>query len=192
MKLDFIAEPELEFGSGRHIDIRFGISNYGPHDVESDLAPRRIRVGIVGTPEDAERVVAFLERCRQPIEGATSRQANMRPRFPGFCQDTAFYSTLIVNESLRRTIPSKFFEDLWRCGNANQIVREAAEAYLGHFAHLLERSPVEVLLCAVPERIDDLRSPELRPAIPQGEPRLDFRNYLKARAMSLPETKPVQ
>jgi hypothetical protein len=192
MRIDFLAEPELEFGSGRHIDIRFGIMNYGPHDVDSALAPRRIRVGIVGTPEDVERVTEFLERCRNDIEGATSRQSNLRPRFPGFRADSAFYATLILDESLRRTIPAKFFEDLWRCGDANQIIREATSAYVAHFAHLLEHSPVDVLLCAVPQRIDDLRNPALRPAISQGEPRLDFRHYLKARAMLLSETKPVQ
>lgn len=192
MKIDILPEPELEFGSGRHIDIRFGILNYGPHDVGNDLAPRTIRVGIVGTPEDVERVAEFLERCREGIPGAESRQSNLRPAFPGFRPDTAFYSTLIVDDSLQRMIPAKFFDDLWRSDNANQIIREAAEAYLSNFAHLLEHSPVDVLVCAVPQRIDDLRNPELRPAIPQGEPRLDFRHYLKARAMALPETKPVQ
>ena len=59
MRIDHLAEPELEFGGGRHIDIRFGILNYGPLDLESDLAPRRIRLGVVGTPEDVERATDF-------------------------------------------------------------------------------------------------------------------------------------
>lgn len=192
MKIDYLAEPELEFGSGHHIDIRFGIMNYGPHDVDAEVAPRRIRVGIVGTPEDVERAVDWFERCRDEIAGASSRQANLRPRFPGFRTDTAFYSTLVIEDGFRRTIPTKFFEDLLKCGDANQIVREAAAAYLGEFAFLLEHTPVDVLLCAVPEQLAELTDPALRPAIPQGEPRLDFRDYLKARAMSLPETKPLQ
>lgn len=192
MKIDYLPEPELEFGSGRHIDIRFGIMNYGPHDVESDFAPRRIRVGIVGIPEDVERARDFLERCRDEIPGAESRQANLRPRFPGFRPDTAFYATLVMEEGLCRTIPAKFFDDLRRCGNANQIVRDASDAYLTHFAHLLEHTPVDVLLCAVPEQLVDLMNPDLRPAVPRGEPRLDFHDYLKARAMALTETKPVQ
>src|ERR1700751_2294736 len=32
MKVFQLDEPELEFATGRHVDIRFGISNYGPFD----------------------------------------------------------------------------------------------------------------------------------------------------------------
>lgn len=192
MKLDHLPEPELEFGSGRHIDIRFGIMNYGPHDVDSESAPRRIRVGIVGTPEDVERAREFLERCREEIPGAETRQTNLRPRFPGFRLDTAFHATLVLDEALQRTIPAKVFDDLARAANANEIVREAARLYLEHFAHLLEHTAVDVLVCAVPEQLAALMVPELRPAVPLGETRLDFRDHLKARAMALPETKPVQ
>jgi hypothetical protein len=192
VKIDFIAEPELEFGTGRHVDIRFGIMNYGPLDADTDLAPRRIRVGLVGTPEDVERAVGFLERCREEIDGAESRQGNLRPRFPGFRQDTAFASTLILDGTLQRTIPAKLFDDLWHLDDANEIVRRAVDAFIAQFAYLLENAPVDVLLCAVPQRVEDLRNPELRPAVPSGESRLDFHHHLKARAMSLSGTKPVQ
>jgi hypothetical protein len=30
MNLSYLEEPNLEFGAGRHVDIRFGIMNYGP------------------------------------------------------------------------------------------------------------------------------------------------------------------
>ena len=149
MKIDYLEEPELEFGSGRHVDIRFGIMNFGPLDFESDLAPRRIRVGIVGTPEDVERATDFFERCRTEIAGAKSRQGNLRPPFPGFHNETAFGSTLILDEALRRTIPAKLFEDLSRYDDANHIVREAASAFLAQFEHLLEHTSVDVLVCAV-------------------------------------------
>jgi hypothetical protein len=34
LRFEFLSEPELEFGSeGRHIDIRFGLMDYGPADV---------------------------------------------------------------------------------------------------------------------------------------------------------------
>lgn len=192
MKIDYLEEPELEFGSGRHVDIRFGIMNFGPLDFESDLAPRRIRVGIVGTPEDVERATDFFERCRTEIAGAKSRQGNLRPPFPGFRIETAFGSTLILDEALRRTIPAKLFEDLSRSDDANHIVREAASAFLAQFEHLLEHTSVDVLVCAVPERLETLRDPALRPAVPKGESRLDFHHYLKAKAMALTGGKPVQ
>ena len=192
MKIDFLPEPELEFGSGRHIDIRFGIMNYGPHDVDTDFAPKRIRAGIVGTPEDVERTIEFLDRCRDEVPGAASRQANLRPRFPGFRTDAGFYSSLVLDTTLTRTIAPKVFDDLWASGNANLMVREASSAYLEHFAHLLDHAPVDVMICAVPQRLEELRVPDLRPGVPAGEPRLDFRHHLKARAMSLRDAKPLQ
>ena len=49
MNITFLDEPPLEFGgSGRHIDIRFGIMEHGPLDRTRGTAPRRIRVGLVG------------------------------------------------------------------------------------------------------------------------------------------------
>jgi hypothetical protein len=192
VKLDFLEEPELEFGSGRHIDIRFGIMNYGPLDVISDLAPKRIQVGIAGTPDDIELVTDWLDRCREEIPGAVSRQTNLRPLFPGFRPDTGFCSTLILDESLQRAIPPKVFDDLYRSANANVIVRGAVDAYIDAFEYLIEHASVDVLLCAVPERLAQLQNPDLRPAIPKGEVRLNFHDMLKARAMTLTSTKPVQ
>ncbi|MGI8548324.1 MAG: hypothetical protein ACR2M1_13505 [Gemmatimonadaceae bacterium] len=84
MKLSFFVEPELEFGSRRHIDIRFGIMNYGRLDVESGLAPKRIHVGIAGLPEDIERVSEWLEHCREEIPRVASHQAKPRVWYSRF------------------------------------------------------------------------------------------------------------
>jgi len=45
MKADFIPEPELEFGTNTHVDVRFGIATFGPLDVGTATAPKEIRVG---------------------------------------------------------------------------------------------------------------------------------------------------
>lgn len=49
MKAILLQEPELEFGTGRHVDIRFGLMAHGPVDFE-DSPASRIRAGIVGPP----------------------------------------------------------------------------------------------------------------------------------------------
>lgn len=189
MKIDFLPEPELEFGSGRHVDIRFGIMDYGPHDLGEALAPRSIRVGIVGTPEHVELAREFLERCRGEIPGVASRQRNLRPPFPGFRQDVAFHSTLVLDDRLTRTIPVRDFEELQRPGNANNLVREASSIVLGEFEYLDRNHAPAVLVFAVPQQLADLLDPERRPPPGGNEPRLDFHDLLKARAMRLP---PVQ
>jgi hypothetical protein len=189
LKIDFISEPELEFGRGRHIDIRFGILNHGPLDVDSDVAPKRIRLGIVGTPDDTERLADWLESCRSEIPGTHSNQPNLHPPFPGFASDRAFFSTLVLDDSLRRTIPAKAFDTLWASDDANQVVRGSVDLFMAEFEYLVEHSAVDVLICAVPQRLVDLTDPSLRPAHPPSEPRLNFHDMLKARAMGL---KPVQ
>lgn len=189
MKIDFLPEPELEFGSGRHVDIRFGIMDYGPHDHGEDLAPSQIRVGLVGVPEHVELTGAFLERCREEIPGVASKQPNLRPRFPGFNLDGGFHSTLVLNDALTRTIPARRFEDLRRTEDTNQIVRGGVELVLEELEYLHRNARPDVLLSVVPQPLVDIMNPELRPGIPRGEALLDFRDMLKAAAMHLP---PVQ
>ena len=73
MRVDFFQEPELEFGVGRHIDIRFGLMHYGPLDYEQVLAPKLIKVGIVGTPETVEGMRTWLESCQNEIPAKVSK-----------------------------------------------------------------------------------------------------------------------
>lgn len=189
MKIEFLPEPELEFGSGRHVDIRFGIMDYGPHDVGHELAPAEIRVGLIGTPEHVELAQTFLERCRAEIAGAKTKQPNLRPPFPGFNRDTAFYSTLVLSQQLTRSIPARRFEDLRHTEDANQIVRGALELVLVEMEYLARHERPHVLILAVPEVLAELMNPMIRPPVPRGEPRLDFHDMLKAVTLHLP---PVQ
>ena len=89
MKTEFFHEPELEFGAGRHIDIKFGLMNHGPFDFENALAPKKIKLGIVGTRETIEGVVTWLEKCRSGISAKPSKLSNLFPHFPGFGEDIA-------------------------------------------------------------------------------------------------------
>lgn len=189
MKIDFLPEPELEFGGGRHIDIRFGITDYGPHDLGQELAPREIRVGLVGVPEHVELTSAFLERCRNEIPGAASKQPNLRPLFPGFSTETAFCSALILDDKLTRSIPARRFDELRRTDDANQLVRGSVAIVLEELEYLHRNERPDVLVLAVPQPLVDIMNPELRPSIPRGEVPFDFHDMLKAAAMHLP---PVQ
>jgi len=104
MNIDFLTEPELEFGDSRHIDIKFGLMNYGPLDYAHPVAPKQIRLGIVGTNETVEGVVAWLERCRGEVPAKPSKQPNLFPRFPGFDTDTCFRCSLVLQDQLCRKI----------------------------------------------------------------------------------------
>jgi hypothetical protein len=194
MRVDFFQEPELEFGTGRHIDIRFGLMHYGPLDYEQPLAPKLIKLGIVGTPETVEGMHAWLERCKHEIPAKVSKQPNLFPRFPGFHPEASFCSSLLMDQQLQREIPPRFFEALYRQLDVNHIVSESVELFFQELSYLAEKANVDVFVCAVPMELVNLfeQRNQMNKGNAEGAPEeqgdqlhLDFHDMLKARAMQL-------
>ena len=112
MKIAFLEEPELEFGSGgRHVDIRFGLAAHGPLDGGMSSAPGTIRVGLIGT-QDGQGIRAWLEKCERGIAAKVSPLPNLFPSFPGFGPTSCFQSRLILADELTRTISKAVIEEL--------------------------------------------------------------------------------
>ena len=126
---------------------------HGPLDVDKSVAPRNIRVGLVGTPEHVEGVQAWLNRCRHEIPAKRSRQPNLFPLFPGFNEEGAFRSTLILDGGLTRSVPNRVFDELLAGADHNSAVTAATEMFLSEFRAIKEQRPVDVLLCAVPMQL---------------------------------------
>src|SRR5262245_7419485 len=102
MKIDFLSEPELEFAGGaRHIDIRFGLMNYGPLDAGLPASPKQVRVGIVGSSESVEGFARWIDRCRTGVPAKTSKQPNLFPRFPGFGHETTLAADIVTDATLQ-------------------------------------------------------------------------------------------
>jgi hypothetical protein len=193
MKTDFILEPELEFGVGRHVDIRFGLMNYGPVDYASTLAPKEINLGVVGTNESVEGVCRWLERCRKEVPAKDSRQPNLFPKFPGFCPDVAFQSTLVLDGRLQRFVNQRALRELASRKDLNEVVSESVGIFLNELYYLADNTNADVLLCAVPQILIDATQQlvdEMGDAEAEGDSRPDFHNLLKAKAMAF--NKPVQ
>lgn len=199
MSIEFLPEPELEFGDSRHIDIKFGLMNYGPLDYAHPLAPQQIRLGIVGSNETIEGVSAWLEMCRGEIAAKPSKQPNLFPRFPGFDSDTCFRSRMVLEQQLCRPIATRVLNDLCKVTERNKVIAQAAEVFLEEFRYLVQRSAVDVLLCAVPLELFNAmeRDHETGTDEQHGNDQedadlssLDFHNLLKARALHL--NRPIQ
>lgn len=191
MKIEFIGEPELEFGSGsRHIDIRFGLMTHGPLDLGLPTAPSRLRLGIVGTPESVDGFAAWLEGCRGGVDAKTSKQPNLFPRFPGFGNGTMLTADVVADASLQRTIRENEIQRICGLADDNAVVSEAAELLLGELTALVEKGTADVLVCAIPF---PLLKRMWEKAVVAGEEHatdlddahLDLHDLLKARAMSL-------
>jgi len=103
MRLSHLAEPELEFGSGlRHTDIRFGIMDYGPFDLSAQNAPKRIKLGIIGTAETLEGTAKWVHSCSEGFASKPSRQPNLFPPFPGLRNDETFHCDFLISSELQR------------------------------------------------------------------------------------------
>jgi len=198
MKTDFIAEPELEFGSGsRHVDVRFGLLNYGPLDLGWALAPKHIKLGIVGSAESIEGTLGWLERCRNEIAAKKSKKPNLFPRFPGFSLDSCFRSEIVMDARLHRTLQASELSAIEGIEDARERLNQAAQMYLRVARGLVEGTTVDVILCALPmslflslERAEAELFVKSRAIRASDEGPLDFHDLLKAIAMPL--LKPLQ
>jgi hypothetical protein len=205
MNLSFLEEPNLEFGAGRHVDIRFGIMNYGPLDFESPLAPKQINLGIVGTTESVDGVREWLERCRNGIPAKPNREDPAKPnkhenlfaRFPGFNPETGFHSTLVMQDSLCRTLLKNSLTGISSLRDRNERIARSVDLFMEEIRYLAQNTATPVIICAVPLALLEAMGPEeVSEELDDGNedtsaPQLDFHDMLKAGAMQQ-YRKPIQ
>ena len=181
MRATVLNEPELEFGSGKHVDTRFGLLNHGPFDHFHALAPKQIKVGMVGTSSSIEAFGRFLANCADGIAAKESRQPNLFPPFPGYAQDGGLPATLVTDRLLEREIPppeiaSLVAKDL----SQEKLVEEAVALFISEITVLAEANFADVIVCAPPvellAKLDTAQS-----ALKEGP--FDFHDLLKAKAM---------
>lgn len=197
MKLTHLPEPPLEFGGAmRHVDIRFGLMDYGPFDAGTDGAPKRIRIGIVGSAETVEGTARWLETCRGGIDAKPSRQPNLFPPFPGLSFEETFRCEFVTSDELQRVVPPREIARLIAMAGQREMTREVVDSIAGEIGVLAERTvKPDVVLVALPIEIIERTYNARDAAAPaEGEedgdtgekgPDLDFRGMLKAACMRL-------
>jgi len=197
MNVDFLEEPELQFGAGQHIDIRFGLMNLGPLDIEQTSAPRTIRVGLIGTPQTVEGVIEWLEKCKSEIPAKPSPRNHLFPRFPGFRRDVAFRADVACDSRSQREIPERQLNPLIE-RRRYKALEEIVDIFLQEIRYLVESVTTDVIICAPPAALDrgalagssdsdDDASTDERGSFRRMP---TFHDLLKARAMML--RKPIQ
>ncbi|MEY2584527.1 MAG: hypothetical protein QOD80_553 [Verrucomicrobiota bacterium] len=204
MKVELLSEPELEFGAGRHVDIRFGLRNYGPITFDDPIAPHEIRLGIVGTATTVAGVKEWLERCRTGVSAKASKKPNLFPPFPGFGQDSCFRCDWVSSDKLAGVINSRDLETIIQAEPRSEGIPKLVEIFIEECRRLCEKSQVDVLICAPPQEMFAYADNEPIVAESEKSPgqeadsdtdeeeglRTDFHDMLKAQAMALP--KPIQ
>lgn len=189
MNLHFIDEPEMDFGTGSHIDIKHGIMNHCALDFDQNGAPRKINLGIVGTNEEIEKFLEWIEHCKNPISGKESNKKNIFPLFPGFNSEQGFCSEVVTQKATQRVLPPKDLEDLLKLGGDEKIT-ELVALFETEIEYLTSKNhSIDVIIITVPRAIakamviditgvDEITEDE----IPKPKKaKLDFRRLLKAR-----------
>lgn len=206
MKINFFDEPDLEFADGgTHIDVRFGITRYGPLDLGETKAPAQLKVGFVGTDQTIAAVRGWLERCRGAIPAKDSKLVNLFPEFPGFAPDASFRSSLVFHDRWCSTIRQREIDAVLAHSEGDDTVRQSVAMFVDRGEELVGQGGPMVLVCvpphdllaAVDERTGGPIDADEReidegsdPANPHQPPTISFHDLLKAEAMRL--SVPIQ
>jgi hypothetical protein len=178
MRLLNVDEPELEFGGAQpHIDIRFGLKDYGPLDLLSTQSPKAIRIGLVGTSEGVEGFSEWIKRCRNGIAAKKSRQPNLFPSFPSHDGKTAFNCEFGTDSLLSKELGGTQLLKLAKVSTVEERIKQAVDIFVAEIAHLCEKTKPDVIVCSFPEELGPLLDD------PAQTTSYDFHDLLKARAM---------
>ena len=191
----YINEPELRFGISEHIDIKFGIMNFGVFDFDQDNAPRKISIGIIGTNEDIEVLLEWLDLCKIGIPAKESNKKHLFPKFPGFNENQSFYSKIVNDSTLNRILTKNTVKEINSIKQLQNKVREAVDLFISEIEYLAENShQIDVIICAIPKEFtvgmyyaenieDDEEVEENLESIGQNKDVYDFRRLLKAQSL---------
>lgn len=202
MKFTFFEEPDLEFaGGGTHIDIRFGITRYGPLDLGDLRAPAQLRVGLVGTDETIAAIRQWFEHCKPGIARKESKLVNLFPEFPGFSVDTSFRSSLVFHDRWCSSIRQREIDAVLTHSDGDETVRQSVAMFVDHAEELIQQGGPMVLVCVPPHDLlaavderrggptdtDEQEIDEGSEALdPHQPPTISFHDLLKAEGMRLP------
>lgn len=198
-----LSEPLLEFaGNGRHVDVRFGLTDYGPVDFSTERT-KEVRLGLVGSPLTIGKFGDWLRRCEDGIPAKNSRQPNLFPAFPGSTIQGPFRCAFEVGDRHVRTLSSSTISRIVSEKDDDSAVALAVEAFTNEVKGLAEQDrPPQVVICALPveiiERVSNMRSAapdeetenDAEEAEPPDAPVLprqieNFRGALKAATLAL-------
>jgi len=198
------SEPLLEFaGNGRHVDVRFGLTDYGPVDFSTERT-KEVRLGVVGSPQTIGKLGDWLRRCEGGIPAKNSRQPNLFPAFPGSTILGPFRCSFEVGNRHVGTLSQSTISRIVSEKDDDTSVALAVEAFANEVKNLVEQDrPPEVVICALPveiiERVSNMRVSSADDEVvndvaedpePEDAPVLDrqienFRGALKAATLAV-------
>ncbi len=201
MKLRYINEPSLQFGTNQHICPKSGIYHYNPFDI-NQVRPEKITIGIIGKGESIEKILSWIESCKSHIKGKESKNPhpNLFLNFCGFNKNIGFHSEIVYDDTYIRRLKNSEFDEIIKNQTDLEIrIKEIAALYLGEIKYLTKNKNPDVIVCALSENFisfiqdevlqedeGDEVSKEINDEIETEDLSVkeqNFRRYLKAKAM---------
>ncbi|MBC6489677.1 hypothetical protein ACFSQD_05045 [Flavihumibacter stibioxidans] len=202
MKLRYIEEPSLQFGSNQHVCPKGGIVSYNPFDI-NNVRPEKIVLGFVGKSESVDLVADWVKSCKYEIEGKKPKKGkriitNLFPGFCGFNKNAGFKSEVTFDDTYLRKINNSDIEDILKKNDSlEKIIQLIADLYLAEIKYLSKNKSPDVILCVITEDLvkhlveatfepqtDEeliISKEEIEDDVTEKEK--NFRRYLKAKAM---------
>ena len=206
MKFEVLPEPDLEFGGGVHIDIRYGIQDYGPIGFDNPATTKVIKVGLVGTPSSVRGVLDWMTAAKAGVAETASKKPRFRPRFPGFGPESPFRCDWATEPRLQRSMEQRAINSILTSPSRNEAVERAVELFMDECRYLDKEAKVDVLICAPPiellryfddepeeddgenpkpRRMAGSKSRKLKQKAARHRVDLDFHDLLKAKSLAL-------
>lgn len=201
MKLRYIEEPSLQFGTDQHICPKNGIYSFNPFDI-SQVRPEKITIGIVGKGESVDKILAWLETCKNHIAGKESKtpHPNLFMNFCGFNKEVGFKCELTYDDTYIRKLNNSDIEEIIKKkGSLEDTINDISLMYLNEIKFLSKNKKPDVIICALTENFmkhiqtakpkatdDEEETTPLETDFDEEEVSLkeqNFRRNLKAKAM---------
>ncbi len=193
MEITFYDEPELEFGTGRHIDIRYGLSTHGSLDFGTEFAPTKVRLGLVGDQDAISRFNKWLKKCRGGVAAKKTALDTLFPPFPGFGEGKPLCDFITTDQSVR-TITGREIRRLSTISPREDLVSTSVDCFLSEASDLLQSVTCDVIVCLPPpDLLKSIDAGAINPGTPRSRRKRKsneahksvWHDLLKARAMTL-------
>lgn len=155
MKLRYIEEPSLQFGNGHHICPKSGIYSLNPFDI-AQVRPDKITIGVVGKGESVDKVLEWIDGCKNHIDGKLSKtpHPNLFMNFCGFNKNIGFKCEIAYDETYLRKLNNSDFDKIVKANNSlGNIISEITNLYLNEIKFLSKNKKPDVILCALSENL---------------------------------------
>lgn len=186
MKIDQVfSEPLLQFGRGKESpDIRHGLAEFGPVDLDTPLHKKTVKVGLVGTHKTVTAFSDWMARCVGGVTSEDSNNLNFSPAFPGLERERGLGCEFATAPTWTNVVTDDELSNAIKDIGPIQALAHLFYERIKSCSQLSSVRP-DVVLCLPPESVRQFVKPRLGEELDVDEEdeedaSIDFHDYLKA------------